>query len=58
MLLRIFNGIAIELKQHILQQLIVVANLLQNYNGITTEIALVSNETVDDLLQSCKGIAI
>ena len=31
-LLQICNGIAIELQQHILQRLIVVANLLQSYN--------------------------
>ena len=58
MLLRIYNGIAIELQQHILQRLIVVANLLQSCNGIATEIAMVSNETVANLLQICYGIAI
>ena len=58
MLLRICNGIAIELQQHILQRLIVVANLLQSFNGIATEIAMVSNETVVDLLQICNGIVI
>ena len=58
MLLRICNGIAIELQQHILQRLIVVANLLQSCNEIATEIAMVSNETVANLLQICNGIAI
>ena len=58
MLLRICNGIAIELQQHILQRLIVVANLLQSCNRLTTEIAMVSNETVVDLLQIDNGIAI
>ena len=58
MLLQICNRIAIELQQHILQRLIVVANLLQSRNGITTEIAMVSNETVADLLQICNRIAI
>ena len=58
MLLRICNGIAIELQQHILQRLIVVANLLQSCNIIATEIAMVSNETVVDLLQIYNGIAI
>ena len=58
MLLRICNGIAIELQQHILQRLIVVANLLQSCNGIATGIAMVSNETVANLLQICYGIAI
>ena len=57
MLLRICNGIAIELQQHILQLLIVVANLLQSCNGIATEIIMVSNETVADLLQICNGMA-
>ena len=57
MLLRICNGIAIELQQHILQRLIVVANMLQSCNGIATEIAMVCNETVADLLQICNGIA-
>ena len=33
-LLQICNEIAIELQQHILQRLIVVANLLQSYNGM------------------------
>ena len=58
MLLRICNGIAIELQQHILQRLIVVANLLQSCNGIAAKIAMVSNETVADLLQICNRIAI
>ena len=57
MLLRICNGIAIELQQHILELLIVVANLLQSCNRIATEIVMVSNETVADLLQICNGIA-
>ena len=56
MLLRICNGIAIELQQHILQPLKVVANLLQSCNGIATEIVMVSNETVADLLQICNGM--
>ena len=56
-LLRICNGIAIELQQHILQRLIVVANLLQSCNGIATEIEMVCSETVADLLQICNGIA-
>ena len=56
MLLRICNGIAIELQQNILQLLIVVANLLQSCNGIATEIVMVSNETVADLLQICNGM--
>ena len=34
-----------------------VANLLRSYNGIATEIAMVSNETVADLLQICNGMA-
>ena len=50
-LLRICNGIAIELQHHIFQRFIVVANLLQSCNGIAIEIAMVSNETVVDLLQ-------
>ena len=57
MLLQICNGIAIELQQHILQRLIVVANLLQSCNGIATEIVMVRNETVADLLQICNGMA-
>ena len=57
MLLRICNEIAIELQQHILQRLIVVAYLLQSCNGIATEIAMVSNETVADLLQICNEMA-
>ena len=57
MLLRICNGIGLELQQHILQQLIVVANLLQSCNEIVTEIAMVSNETIVDMLQNCNGIA-
>ena len=57
MLLRICNGIAIELRQHILQLLIVVANLLHSSNRIATEIVMVSNETVADLLQICNGMA-
>ena len=57
MLLRICNGIAIELQQHILQRLIVVTNLLQSCNGIATKIAMVCNETVADLLQFCNEIA-
>ena len=35
-----------------------VANLLQSCNGIATEIAMVSNETVADLLQIGNGIVI
>ena len=58
MLLRICNGIAIKLQQHILQRLIVIANLLQSYNEIATDIAMISNETVTDLLHICNGIAI
>ena len=58
MLLRICNRIAIEQQQHILQRLIVVANLLQSCNGIATDIAMIINETVADLLQICNGIAI
>ena len=57
MLLRICNGIAIELQQDILQQLIVVANLLQSCNGFATEIVMVSNEMVANLLQICNGMA-
>ena len=56
MLLRICNGIAIELQQHIMQWLIVVANLLQSCNGITREIVMVCNEKVADLLHICNGI--
>ena len=56
MLLRICNGIAIKLQQHILQLLIVVANLLQSCNENATEIVMVSNETVTDLLQICNGM--
>ena len=56
MLLRICNGLAIELQQHILQRLIVVTNLLQSCNGIATDIAMVSNEMVADLLQICNGM--
>ena len=33
-LLQICNGIVIELQQHILQRLIVVANMLQSCNGM------------------------
>ena len=33
-----------------------VANLLHSYNGIATEIVMVSNETVADLLQICNGM--
>ena len=57
MLLRICNGIAIDLQQHILQRLIVVTNLLQSCNGFATAIAMVCNEMVADLLQLCNGIA-
>ena len=32
--------------------------MLQSCNGIATEIAMVSNETVANLLQICNGIAI
>ena len=58
MLLRICNELAVKLQQHIMQRLIVVANPLQSYNGIATEIAMVSNEMVADLLQICNGLAI
>ena len=47
-----------ELQQHILQRLIVVANLFQSCNGIVTKIAIVSNKTVANLLQICNGLAI